>query len=230
MTMYCTQKRSILVVAAALALYGSSVSAAEQRPEVQRLFQSGAYEQAVDAARDGDPASTYLAAQSLIKLNRNDRAAAELTRLRASDQPGWRLVAESAEALLANDGGRALELARRAVEADGNNPFAHYQLGLSAGKANDWGAAVGGFTRAIELKPDFAYAHYYAASRINACASCRKRRSTSTRFSALRRMHRSDRPCRRSCGRLNRPTGQQANRPSGAGALAAACWPVGLMA
>ena len=162
MTMYCTQKRSILAVSAALALYGSSVSAAEQKPEVQRLFQSGAYEQAVDAARDGDPASTYLAAQSLIKLNQNDRAAAELTRLRASDQPGWRLVAESAEALLANDGGRALELARRAVEADGNNPFAHYQLGLAAGKANDWSAAVGGFTRAIELKPDFAYAHYYA--------------------------------------------------------------------
>ena len=162
MTMYCTQKRSILAVSAALALYGSSVSAAEQKPEVQRLFQSGAYEQAVDAARDGDPASTYLAAQSLIKLNQNDRAAAELTRLRASDQPGWRLVAESAEALLANDGGRALEVARRAVEADGNNPFAQYQLGLSAGKANDWSAAMSAFTRAIELKPDFAYAHYYA--------------------------------------------------------------------
>jgi len=162
MTMYCTQKRSILAVTAVLALYGSSVSAAEQKPEVQRLFQSGAYEQAVDAARDGDPASTYLAAQSLIKLNQNDRAAAELTRLRASDQPGWRLVAESAEALLANDGGRSLEVARRAVEADGNNPFAHYQLGLSAGRANDWSAAMGGFTRAIELKPDFAYAHYYA--------------------------------------------------------------------
>jgi tetratricopeptide (TPR) repeat protein len=160
--MYCTQKRSILAVSAALALYGSSVSAAEQKPEVQRLFQSGAFEQAVDAARDGDPASTYLAAQALMKLNQNDRAAAELTRLRASDQPGWRLVAESAEALLANDGGRAVEVARRAVAADGNNPFAQYQLGLSAGKANDWGAAMSAFTRAIELKPDFAYAHYYA--------------------------------------------------------------------
>ena len=49
------------------------LSAAEQKPEVQRLFQSGAYEQAVDAARDGDPASTYLAAQSLMKLDRNDQ-------------------------------------------------------------------------------------------------------------------------------------------------------------
>ena len=163
MTMYCTRKRSVAVLAAALALYGSSVSAAEQRPEVQRLFQSGSYEQAVDAARDGDPASTYLAAQALIKMERNDRAAAELTRLAASDNAAWRLVGESADALLNNDGGRALEVARRAVEADGNNPFAHYQLGLAAGKANDWNAAVAGFTRAVELKPDFAYAHYYAA-------------------------------------------------------------------
>jgi tetratricopeptide (TPR) repeat protein len=144
-----------------LGLFASSVAA--QKPEVQRLFQSGSYEQAVDAARDGDPASTYLAAQSLIKLERVDRATAELTRLRANDQPAWRLVGESGDALLANDAGRAVELARRAVEADEGNPFAHYQLGLSAAKAADWGTAVAGFTKAVQLKPDFAYAHYYAA-------------------------------------------------------------------
>lgn len=163
MTMYCTQKGSIVALTAALALYGSSVSASEQKPEVQRLFQSGAYEQAVESARDGDPASAYLAAQALMKLNRNDQAVAELGRLRGTDQPSWRLVAESTEALIANDAGRAVEVAHRAVEADGNNPFAHYQLGLSAGKANDWNTGVPAFTRALELKPDFAYAHYYAA-------------------------------------------------------------------
>lgn len=163
MTMSCTQKRSIFALTAALAWCGSPVSAAEQKPEVQRLFQSGAYEKAVDAARDGDPASTYLAAQALLKMDRTDGAVGEMTRLRASDQPSWRLIGESGEALIANDAGRAVELARRAVEADGNNPFAPYQLGLSAGKANDWGTAMSGFTRAIELKPDFAYAHYYAA-------------------------------------------------------------------
>jgi tetratricopeptide (TPR) repeat protein len=165
MTTKCTLNRSIFAVAAMLAvelaLPGSAL-AAEQKPEVQRLFQSGSYEQAVEAARDGDPASTYLAAQALLKLDRNDRASAEMTRLRASDNPSWRLIGESGEALIANDAGRAIDLARRAVEADGNNPFAHYQLGLSAGKANDWGTAMTGFTRAIEVKPDFAYAHYYA--------------------------------------------------------------------
>lgn len=172
MTMYCTRKRSIrpgsvaanaVILVAALALYGSSMGAAGQKADVQRLFQSGAYEQAVEAARDGDPASTYLAAQALIRLERGDRAVAELTRLRASENPAWRLIAESSEAFVNNDAARAVDLARRATESDGDNPFAHYQLGLAASKANDWGTAVAGFTRAAELKPDFAYAHYYAA-------------------------------------------------------------------
>jgi tetratricopeptide (TPR) repeat protein len=65
--------------------------------------------------------------------------------------------------VIANDIGRAVDLARRAVEADGGNPFAQYQLGAAAARASDWGTAVSGFTRAIELKPDLAYAHYYAA-------------------------------------------------------------------
>ena len=158
----CTLNRSLFAVAAVLAWSGSAI-AAEQKPEVQRLFQSGSYEQAVDAARDGDPASTYLAAQSLVKMDRADQAAAQLARLTASDQPGWRLVGESGAALIANDAGRSVELARRAIEADGGNPFAHYQLGLAASKAGDWGGAVQGFTKALEQKPDLAYAHYYAA-------------------------------------------------------------------
>lgn len=170
MTTYCTRKRSFhaggvarttFALTAALAVYGSAV-AAEQKPEVQRLFQSGAYERAVEAAGDGDPASTFLAAQSLVKLDRNDQAVAQMTRLRASEDPAWRLIGESGEALIGNDAGRAVELARRAVDADDNNPFGQYQLGLSAAKANDWGTAVSAFTRSIELKPDFAYAHYYA--------------------------------------------------------------------
>jgi len=162
MTTKCTRNRSIFAVAAVLAWSGFAF-AAEQKPEVQRLFQSGSYEQAAEAARDADPASTYIAVQSLLKLDRNDRAVAELTRLRANEQPSWRLIGESGEALIANDAGRAIELARKAIEADAGNPFGHYQLGLGAAKASDWGTAVSGFTRAVELKPDFAYAHYYAA-------------------------------------------------------------------
>ena len=163
MTTYCTRKGSLAVLTAALALYGSSVASAGQKSEVQRLFQSGNYEKAVAAAGEGDPASTYLAAQALIKLGQADRAVAEMGRLRASDNQAWSLIGESGEAWIANDAGRAVELARRATEVDGGNPFAHYQLGLAASKANDWGSAGAGFSRALELKPDFAYAHYYAA-------------------------------------------------------------------
>lgn len=166
MTTKCTLNRSIFavatVLAVGLALPGSAM-AAGQKPEVQRLYQSGSYEQAVEAARDGDPASTFLAAQSLLRLDRTDRAVAEMTRLRASDNPSWRLIGESGEALIANDAGRAVELGRRAVEADGGNPFAQYQLGLAASKAGDWGTADAAFARTLELKPDFAYAHYYSA-------------------------------------------------------------------
>ena len=140
---------------------GSAVSA--QKAEVQRLFQSGSYEQAAEAAKDGDPATIYLGAQSLLKLERGDRASAEMTRLRATDQQGWRLIGESGEALIAGDAGRAVEVAKRATEADAGNPFAFYQLGLSASKAGDWGGAVAAFIKTLELKPDFAYAHYYAA-------------------------------------------------------------------
>ena len=169
MTTKCTLNRSLCAVAAVLAWSGSAI-AADQKPEVQRLFQSGSYEQAVDAAGDGDPASTYLAAQSLVKMDRGDQAVAHLSRLKASDQPGWRLVGESGEALIANDAGRSVELARRAIEADGGNPFAHYQLGLAASKGGDWGGAVQGFTKALELKPDVAYAHYTPPSPTNSRA------------------------------------------------------------
>ena len=157
----CTRNRSILAFVV-LMLGGSSVIAG-QKAEVQRLFQSGAYDQVVEAAQGADPASTFLAAQALMKLNRNDGAVAEMTRLRSSDNPSWRLVGESGDALIANDAGRAIDLARRATEADGENPFAFYQLGLAASKAGDWGTADTAFSRTIQLKPDFAYAHYYAA-------------------------------------------------------------------
>ncbi len=159
----CTRNRSILAFAAALTMTVTASAAAGQKPEVQRLFQSGAYEEAVNAAGQDDPASTFVAAQALIRLNQLDRANAEMARLRAGDNPAWRAIGESGEALIAGDGARAVDLARRAIEADGNNPFAHYQLGLAASRASDWGGAVSAFSRAIELKPDFAYAHYYAA-------------------------------------------------------------------
>ena len=64
--------------------------------------------------------------------------------------------------LLQNNDGEAVAAGRRATEASGDNPYAHYQLGLAAAGANDFDTASQEFVRATELKNDFAYAHYYA--------------------------------------------------------------------
>jgi len=161
------RNRSVFVLISTIAgwqLQAASAQAdTEQRSEIQRLFQAGAYEQVVEAAAGADPASRYLAVQALLKLDRTEQALSELTELGASDQPVWRLIAESGEALVGNDARRAVDAARRASEADADQPFAFYQLGLSASKAGDWGTAARAFTSALDAKPDFAYAHYYAA-------------------------------------------------------------------
>lgn len=161
----CSGNRTILALAAAFAVSNllASSAFAGQRPEVQRLFQSGAYEEVVQAAQNADPASIYVAAQAMVKADQEERAREQFARLRANDNQAWQLVAQSGEALVGGDTGRAVALARQAVEAAGDNPFAFYQLGLSAIKANDWGTATSALSRAAELKPDFAYAHYYAA-------------------------------------------------------------------
>jgi tetratricopeptide (TPR) repeat protein len=163
----CPVNRSIGALVTALAvsnlLVVSAAASAGQKPEVQRLFQSGSFDQAVEAAQNGDPATTYVAAQAMVKGEQPDRAREQFARLRASDNQGWRLIAESGEAMLANDSARAATLAKQATEAAGDNPFAFYQLGLSASKGSDWGTATAAFGRTLEIKPDFAYAHYYAA-------------------------------------------------------------------
>ena len=162
----CSANRTILALAAVFTvsnLLATSAFAGGQRPDVQRLFQSGAYDEAVEASQNADPASIYVAAQAMVKADQGDRAREQFSRLRESDNPTWQLIAQSGEALVGGDGGRAVTLARQAVEAGGDNPFAFYQLGLAAIKSNDWGTASSALARSAELKPDFAYAHYYAA-------------------------------------------------------------------
>lgn len=161
----CSGNRTICVLVAvfAVSILLATSAVAGQRPEVQRLFQSGAYDEAVQAAQNADPASIYVAAQAMVKAEQADRAREQFSRLRANDNPAWQLIAQSGEALVGGDSGRGVALARQAVEAAGDNPFAHYQLGLAAIKASDWGTATASLSRAAELKPDFAYAHYYAA-------------------------------------------------------------------
>jgi len=163
----CPGNRSIVRFVMAIAMSNLlAVTAAAagdgQSSQVQKLFQAGSYDEAVQAAQGGDPATTYLAAQSLMRMEQGDRANAEFGKLAASGDGAWQAIGESGQAMVGSDAGRAVEAARRATAAAGDNPFAHYQLGLAASKAGDFATASSAFDRAAELKPDFAYSHYYA--------------------------------------------------------------------
>ena len=156
-------KRSILALAAA-ALVWPATAAADEQSSVQKLIERGALQEAVDrAASESDNSeSTYLAAQALGKMDNNSAAEEQYGRLRDTGDGAWKAIGESGAELLAGDVDGAMDAANRAVEANGDNPYAHYQLGLVAAKQSNYKRATDAFTRATELKPDFAYAHFHA--------------------------------------------------------------------
>ena len=153
----------IFVVAAALA--SANVNGViDQDASVQKLLERGALDEAVQRAageRD-NPESTYLAAQALIKKDDSGRAAEEYARLKESGDGAWKAIGESAAEVLAGNTDAGMAAAMRAIEANGDHPYAHYQLGLVASRQQNFERAAEAFGRAAELKPDFAYAHYYA--------------------------------------------------------------------
>ena len=151
------------ILAIVVVLVPPAVARAQDPVQLQKLFESGKYQQVVDAATaEALPAATYLAAQSQQKLGATASALELYARL-ASQPEGdpWRLIGESARQLLQDNLDAALASAQQAVGIAGNVPEAHYQLGLVAAKRQDWLAAAQAFDRAAELNPTLAYAHYY---------------------------------------------------------------------
>jgi tetratricopeptide (TPR) repeat protein len=99
-----------------------------------------------------------------MRKEQSDRAREEFGRLKSlSGDDAWKAIGEAGEALAGGDAGGALEHAKRAAQANGGNPFAHYMVGLAAARQNDFATASSAFARAVEAKTDFAYAHYFAA-------------------------------------------------------------------
>ncbi|HYU77698.1 MAG TPA: hypothetical protein VEK56_01855 [Vicinamibacterales bacterium] len=143
----------------------SIAAVADVQNSVQKLLERGALQEAVDRAGEeaGNAESTYLAAQALTKMDNNGGAEEQYSRLRDNRDESWKAIGESGAKLLGGDVNGAMEAANHAVDANGENPYAHYQVGLVAFKQNNFQRSLQGFTRAIELKPDLAYAHYYAA-------------------------------------------------------------------
>ena len=158
--------RRSLAVAAVVSLCAPAVRtmAAGQDETVQKLMERGALNEAVQRAgrERGNPESTYLAAQALIKLNNDGGAGEQYSQLREMGDADWKAIGDSGAALLNGNVDEASEAANRAVAANGDNPFTHYQAGLVASRKNDFERAAAEFGRSVEIKPDFAYGHYYA--------------------------------------------------------------------
>ena len=152
-----------------LAIVALSSPSLAQPPAPRQLFEAGQYEQALEAVAQqrqlgaANPADTYLAVQSLVKLGRPDQAKAELAQLEGSADEIWKLIARSASMLIDGNVGPALDAANQAAAAAPESFFAHYQLGLVRAQQEDWAGAADAFERASQLDPTFAYGHYYAA-------------------------------------------------------------------
>ena len=138
----CSGNRTILALAAAFAVSNllATSAFAGQRPEVQRLFQSGSYDEAVQAAENADPASVYVAAQAMVKAEQSrprPRAVLAPARKRQPRVAVDRAVRRSARLRRQRPRGGA---GAQAIDADGDNPFAFYQLGLAASQGQATGA------------------------------------------------------------------------------------------
>ena len=161
MPRYILSTWSVAAVAmTAIAL--SPLQAAEQST-VQKLLERGANQEAVDRAQsEGNPEATYLAAQALMKMENAGGAEERFNKLRDDGDESWKAIGEAGAKSLGGDLDGAMDAANRAVSANNDNPYAHYQLGLVAMRQNNFQRALEAFSRALEIKPDFAYAHYYA--------------------------------------------------------------------
>jgi tetratricopeptide (TPR) repeat protein len=136
---------------------------AQDPAQLQKMFESGQYQQVVEATpAEAPPAAVYLAAQSQQKLGSTEQAAAFYARLAALPEGDpWHAIGEAGQHLLHENLDGALAAAQQATAAAGDLPEAHYQLGLVLAKRNDWRGAAQAFDRAAELNPALAYAHYY---------------------------------------------------------------------
>ena len=154
--------RSILLAGALSLTVWWTVGA--QEASVQKLIERGALDEAVqrvEAERD-NPESTYLAAQAFLKMKNNDRAGETFAHLREAGGEDWKAIGESGATMVGGDQDAAMAAAERAIAANGDNPYGHYQAGMVANRQNNFQRAAEAFGRSVELKPDLAYGHYYA--------------------------------------------------------------------
>ena len=141
-----------------------TITLAPAQDSPQKLFESGKYQEAIDnvkARSDAPREDVYLRALAHRKLNQNDDAKEAFHALERGDG-AWKEIGKSGVALIDGNQDEAAEAARKAVDADGDNAQARYQLGLVESARNNQQEAADAFAKAAELNPQMAYAHYEA--------------------------------------------------------------------
>ena len=139
-----------------------SVTPAAPSTSVQRLYESGRYQDVLSSVNAGDSSAQALwfAAQSILKLGQREQASRQFAELpRAGGNPAWQTVADLAQALIRDDAAD-IDRAREAAAAFPGDPFVQYQLGLAHLRRNDISAAAQAFDRCTDADPRFAYAYY----------------------------------------------------------------------
>ena len=143
-----------------------TVAAGAQDASPQKLFESGKYQQAIDAIKsrsDAPREQVYLRALAHRKLNQGDEAKDIFGTLADADEGShWRQVGLSGRALMEGNLDAALTAAKKAVDMDGGSSQARYQLGLVESARNNNTQAAEAFAKAAELDSQMAYAHYEA--------------------------------------------------------------------
>src|SRR5687767_7002678 len=136
--------RRSVIAAAAIALFTQPIAGAGQQVSIQALVERGELDEAVQRAEAerGNPESTYLAAHAFAKMNNNGRAGEEYARLRDTGDDAWKAIGESGGLLIGGNVAGALDAANRAVAANGDNPYAHYQVGVVRSRENNFEEAA----------------------------------------------------------------------------------------
>ena len=159
-----------------LAVLGGAVVLAQDTRSAQQLFEAGQNDLALQAIAQqrqsglAGPAEAYLAGQILLKASQNDNARREFESLAQSADGPWKLIGESAIAVLDNNNPRALEAATQAAAMSPDQFEVQFQLGTVKARLDDWAGSAEALERATQINPTFAYAHYHAGqaySRIN---------------------------------------------------------------
>ena len=136
---------------------------AQDPGQIQRLFESGKYQQVVDSTTpDSPPDVLYTTALSQQKLGANDQAVQTFTRLaeRPEADP-WHFIGLSGRQIVEGNVDAAVASARQAVAMAPDLPTAHFQLGLGLAREQQWAAAAAEFDSASQQQPNNAYAYYY---------------------------------------------------------------------